>query len=111
MGDAVDDTAVYERLLLDPKQEDYLLRLYVAGATDRSRDALARIKAVCEEHLAGRYALEIVDIHQQPELAREEQIVVTPTLIKVLPPPLRRLVGDLLQTENVLRGLNIVRRD
>ena len=91
-------------------QGNYLLRLYVAGVTPRSSEALARIKALCEEHLSGRYELEVIDIRQQPELAQENQIIVTPTLIKVLPPPLRRLVGDLLGTEEVLKGLNIQRR-
>ena len=87
-----------------------MLRFYVAGVTPRSSEALARIKALCEEHLSGRYELEVIDIRQQPELAQENQIIVTPTLIKVLPPPLRRLVGDLLGTEEVLKGLNIQRR-
>ena len=104
-------TEAFERLLTEADGEAYLLRLYVAGVTPRSTETLARIKAVCEEHLAGRYELEVIDIRQQPELAREHQIVVTPTLIKVLPPPLRRLVGDLLGTEEVLRGLSIRRRD
>jgi circadian clock protein KaiB len=94
----------------ESNSEKYLVRLYVAGLTVRSTEALARIKAVCEEHLQGRYELEVIDIYQQPELAREGQIVVTPTLIKVLPAPLRRLVGDLLDTEKVLHGLNIKRK-
>ena len=106
-----DSADVFERLVEAAGREAYLLRLFVAGATPRSRETLERIKAVCEEHLAGRYELEVIDIRQQPELAREHQIVVTPTLVKVLPPPLRRLVGDLLETEQVLRGLNVVRRD
>lgn len=109
MDDQRDTTADFERLAGEAGREEYLLRLYVAGVTARSSDTLARIKAVCEEHLAGRYTLEVIDIHQRPELAQEQQIVVTPTLIKVLPPPLRRLVGDLLATEEVLRGLNLRR--
>ncbi len=110
MDPARDSTGAFERLAEAAGQEAYLLRLFVAGVTPRSRETLERIKAVCEEHLAGRYELEVIDIHQQPELAREHQIVVTPTLVKVLPPPLRRLVGNLLETEQVLRGLNVVRR-
>ncbi len=110
MNSGQGNNEVYERLVEESGQEAYLLRLYVAGVTPRSSDALARIKALCEEHLSGRYELEVIDIHQQPELAQENQIVVTPTLIKVLPPPLRRLVGDLLGTEEVLKGLNIQRR-
>ena len=111
MDEPRDSTAAFERGLAEAGRENYLLRLYVSGVTPRSTETLARIKAVCEEHLAGRYELEVIDIRQQPDLARESQIVVTPTLIKVLPPPLRRLVGDLLETEEVLRGLNIRRRE
>jgi circadian clock protein KaiB len=102
-----DSTEAFERLLDGAAREDYLLRLYVAGVTPRSSEAIGRIKAVCEEHLAGRYELEVVDVRQQPELAREQQVVVTPTLVKVCPPPVRRLVGDLLATDRVLRGLNV----
>ena len=105
-----DSAEAFERLLEAAGRETYLLRLFVAGVTPRASEALGRIRAVCEEHLAGRYELEVIDIHQQPDLAREHQVVVTPTLVKVLPAPLRRLVGDLLETEQVLRGLNIVRR-
>ncbi len=75
--------------------------------TPRSTDAIARIKAICEEYLEGRYELEVIDIYQQPEAAKAEQIVATPTLIKKLPPPLRRLVGDLSDKQRVLLGLNI----
>ncbi len=110
MNSGRSNNEVYEQLVEDSGKEAYLLRLYVAGVTPRSSDALSRIKALCEEHLQGRYELEVIDIRQQPELAQENQIVVTPTLIKVLPPPLRRLVGDLLGTEEVLKGLNIQRR-
>jgi circadian clock protein KaiB len=85
----------------------YLLRLFVTGLTPRSTDAIARIKAICEEYLEGRYDLEVVDIYQQPDVARLEQIVATPTLIKKRPLPLRRLVGDLSDKRRVLLGLNI----
>ena len=85
----------------------FLLRLFVTGMTPRSTDAIARIKAICEEFLDGRYDLEVIDIYQQPEAARGEQIVATPTLIKKLPPPLRRLVGDLSDRDRVLLGLDI----
>src|ERR1700759_4939513 len=77
-----------------PGGATYLLRLFVTGMTPRSTEAIARIKAICEEYLEGRYELEVVDIYQQPAVAREEQIVATPTLVKKSPPPLRRLVGD-----------------
>ena len=95
---------------IDPDGGTYLLRLFVTGMTPRSTEAIARIKAICEEYLGGRYELEVVDIYQQPAVARSEQIIATPTLIKKLPPPLRRLVGDLSDKRRVLLGLNIVAR-
>jgi circadian clock protein KaiB len=73
----------------------YVLRLYVTGMTPRSIRAIDMIKSICEEHLAGRYDLRVIDIYQQPALAKGEQIIATPTLIKKLPTPLRQLVGDL----------------
>lgn len=85
----------------------YVLKLYVSGLTPRSTEAVAKLKAICEEHLSGRYELEVIDLFQQPALANTEQIIATPTLIKKLPLPLRRLVGDLSNTERVLRGLNL----
>ncbi len=91
----------------DPEGERFVLRLFVTGMTPRSTGAIARIKAICEEHLEGRYELEVIDIYQQPSVAKGEQIIATPTLIKKLPPPLRRLVGDLSDKERVLLGLNI----
>jgi circadian clock protein KaiB len=90
-----------------PDGETYLLRLFVTGMTPRSTASIARIKSICEEYLEGRYELEIIDIYQQPAVAKGEQIVATPTLIKKLPPPLRRLVGDLSDKQRVLLGLNI----
>ena len=103
--DATDD---FEKLAAQsPSQEKYLLRLYVTGMTPRSTQAIARIKAICEKHLQGRYELEVIDIYQQPELAKGEQIIATPTLIKKLPSPLRRIVGDLSDKERVLLGLDL----
>jgi len=84
-----------------------VLRLYVTGMTPRSTQAIANLRAICDEHLAGRYDLEIVDIYQHPRLARDEQIVAAPTLVKRLPPPLRRIVGDLSDGEQVLVGLDL----
>lgn len=89
---------------------DHLLRLYVAGTTARSSRAIRTIREICEEHLKGRYRLEVIDIYQRPALARDEQIVATPTLIRELPPPLRRLIGDLSDVERVLVGLDLRRR-
>jgi circadian clock protein KaiB len=103
----ISSTEDFERLLGEPSQEKYLLRLYVTGMTPRSTEAIARIKAICEEHLAGRYELEVIDIYQQPTLAKGDQIIATPTLIKKLPLPLRRLVGDLSNKERVLLGLDL----
>ncbi len=90
---------------VDPPK--YRLHLYVSGATPRSRLAIENIKAIGEKRLAGRYELEVIDAYQQAELAREQQIVVLPTLIKSLPGPLRRMVGDLSDEEQVLLGLGL----
>lgn len=87
--------------------EKYLLRLFVTGMTPRSTDAISKLKTICDEQLEGRYDLEVIDIYQQPELAKEEQIIAVPTLIKELPLPLRRLVGDLSDRERVLIGLGL----
>ena len=83
-------------------RQKYILRLYVTGATQRSLQAIRNIREICETHLKGRYDLEIVDVYQQPVLAKGEQIIAAPTLIKKIPAPLRRLVGDLSDTEKVL---------
>jgi circadian clock protein KaiB len=88
----------------------YLLRLYIAGVTSRSTTAIANLKSICEEHLKGRYELDVVDIYQQPQLARRAQIIAAPTLIRKLPPPLRRIVGDMSQKERVLVGLDLLAR-
>lgn len=90
-----------------PAPPNYLLRLYVAGATPRSVTAIANIKAICEESLHGRYRLDVIDIYQQPSMAKEEQILATPTLIRSLPAPIRRIVGDLSLKERVLVGLDL----
>jgi circadian clock protein KaiB len=85
----------------------YVLRLYIAGTSAKSTRAIASIKKICEEHLKGRYDLEVIDIYQQPTLARGEQIVAAPTLIKKLPQPLRRFIGDLTDREKILVGLDL----
>ena len=100
-------TAEFERRLETPDETRYTLRLYVTGMTPRSQRAIENIKAISEEHLAGRYDLEIIDIYQHPTLADGDQIIAAPTLIKVLPAPLRRLVGDLSNTERILLGLDL----
>lgn len=86
---------------------EYRLRLYVAGLTSRSRSAIANITRICEEYLPGRYELEVIDVFRRPLLAREEQIVATPTLLRTLPLPLRRLIGDLSEKDRVLVGLDL----
>ena len=90
-----------------PREPQYDLRLYVAGMTPRSTRAIANIKAICEEHLKGFYALRVIDLYQQPQLAQGEQIIAAPTLIKKLPLPLRRIIGDMSKTERVLVGLDL----
>ncbi len=85
----------------------FLLRLYVTGATPASRRAIENARALCHEHLEGRYDLEVFDIYQMPTLAKDHQIIAAPTLVKVLPVPLRRFVGDLSRTERVLFGLDL----
>jgi circadian clock protein KaiB len=90
--------------------ERYILRLYVAGMTSRSARAVENVRAFCEKHLEGRYDLQIVDVYQQPALARSEQLVAAPTLIKKLPLPLRRLIGDMSNEDRILVGLDLVPR-
>jgi circadian clock protein KaiB len=90
-----------------PRQGKYLLRLYVSRSTSKSKLAVENIQRVCEEHLKGRYNLEVIDIHDQANLARDEQIVAVPTLIKRLPLPLQRLVGDMSDLNRVLLGLDL----
>jgi circadian clock protein KaiB len=85
----------------------YILKLYVTGATDRSARAIDNIKAICDEHLRGDYDLKVIDLYQDPVLAKGEQILAAPTLIKKLPLPLRRLVGDMSDKERVLIGLDL----
>jgi circadian clock protein KaiB len=86
------------------------LRLYVAGQTPKSLAAIANLKRLCEEHLAGRYTIEVVDLQVTPQLAAGDQIVAVPTLIRRLPPPLRRVIGDLSNAERVLVGLDMLPR-
>ncbi len=94
----------------ESEAETYVLRLYVSGATARSVAAIKNLKEICETHLQNRYDLQVIDIYQQPELARSAQIIAAPTLIKQLPAPLRKLVGDLSETERVLVGLELAPR-
>lgn len=87
--------------------DTYVLRLYVTGMTPRSARAVANLQAICTEYLDGRYDLEVVDIYQQPALAKGEQIIAAPTLIKKLPLPMRRIIGDMSDRARVLLGLDL----
>src|SRR4051794_5937615 len=100
-------TQNFEEALARTGTEHYVLILYVTGATPRSTQAIIRIKDICEEYLEGRYELEVIDIYQQPELARDAQIVAAPTLVKMLPDPLRKLIGNLSDLQRVLIGLDL----
>jgi len=88
-------------------KKKYLLRLYVTGQTPRSVTSIDNLKRFCEEHLKGQYDMEVIDIYQQPALASENQIIAAPTLIKKLPLPLRRLVGDFSNQDRVMSGLDL----
>jgi len=89
--------------------DEWILRLYVAGASARSSAALRNLEEVCEEHLAGRYRIEVVDLLKQPQLARGDQIVAVPTLVRQLPPPVKKIIGDLSNQERLLVGLDLRR--
>jgi len=94
---------------MSPKKQDevWQLKLYVAGQTPKSLTAFANLKKICEEHLAGKYSIEIIDLLQNPKLAEGDQILAVPTLVRRLPQPLRKIIGDLSNTERVIVGLNI----
>ena len=91
----------------DGSQGRYKLRLFVTGSTPRSARAIANMRRICDENLEGRYDLEVVDVYENPDATRELQIIATPTLVKILPEPLRRIIGDLSDREKVLAGLNL----
>jgi circadian clock protein KaiB len=86
----------------------WILRLYVAGQTPKSVRAFANLKEICETHLAGDYRIEVIDLVENPALAEGDQILAIPTLVRQLPPPVRKIIGDLSQTERVLVGLNLI---
>ena len=89
------------------KPEQYVLRLYITGMTPRAGRAIENVRTLCEEYLPGRYELEVIDVYQQPALAKGEQIIAAPTLIKKLPLPLRRIIGDMSNRDRVLVGLDL----
>jgi circadian clock protein KaiB len=102
-----DSTATFEEALAKAGDGKYILRLYVAGMGPKSMQAIDNIKRICEEYLPGKYQLEVIDIYQYPIFAKEGQIVAAPTLIKELPPPLRKLIGSMADTERVLVGMDL----
>ena len=91
------------------RQDEWILRLYIAGHSSRSAAALRNLEAVCEEHLAGRYRIEVVDLLKHPQLARGDQILALPTLVRRLPSPMKKIIGDLSNQERLLVGLNLRR--
>jgi len=88
--------------------ERYILKLYITGLTSRSSRAIENVRAFCQKHLHGRYDLQVIDVYQQPALASSEQLLAVPTLIKKLPLPLRRLIGDMSDESRILAGLNLL---
>ena len=93
--------------MIDSPEDYWRLRLYVAGQSPKSRAALDNLRVLCEEHLAGRYELEVVDLREHPEMASSDQIIAVPTLVRRLPPPLRQIIGDLSDSDRVLVGLQL----
>lgn len=108
MDEPINRADAFEKALQERDQQQYVLRLYVAGMTNRSLDAIASIKKICEEHLQGRYDIDVIDIYQHPELAKDNHVLAAPTLVKELPLPLRKFIGRLTNEERVLKGLDIL---
>ena len=104
---ATNSIAEFEQATVGSAKARYVLRLYITGTTPHSTRAIVNIRKICEEHLRGRYDLEVIDISQHPTLVEGEQIIAAPTLIKKLPLPLRRFIGDMSQTERIILGLDL----
>jgi circadian clock protein KaiB len=102
-----DSTPEFEKAVKAREPKKYVLRLYVAGINTRSSSAIRTVTTLCEEHLKDHYELEIIDIYKQPNLAKGEQIIAAPTLVKKLPQPLRRIIGDMANKERILVGLDL----
>ena len=100
-------TSVTKQTQANPKDEKWVLRLYVAGQTPNCVKAFSNLKKICEQHLNGRYTIEVIDLLKTPELAKGDQITAIPTLIRKLPPPIRKIVGNLSKTDRVLVGLDL----
>jgi circadian clock protein KaiB len=104
-------TEEFDKAAAKGDRSKYVLRLYVTGMTPKSTLAVSNVQKLCEEHLTGRYELKVIDIYQQPKLAKGEQIIATPTLVKKLPLPLRKLIGDMSDTDRFLVGIDLKPRD
>lgn len=89
----------------------YILRLYITGNTPKSKRAIANLLRICQEQLADQYQVEIIDVLEQPQVAEDEKIMVTPTLVKQLPPPLQRIIGDMSNSDKVILGLDLVQNN
>ena len=102
-----DTLGKFEQLISERNQGKYTLRLYITGTTNRSIMAITNLKKICEEYLEGQYDLEVIDLYKNPDLAKGEQIIAAPTLIKKLPLPFRRIIGDMSNKEKVFLGLDL----
>lgn len=102
-----DESKEFEKKIKASPKKKYVLRLYIAGATLKSTRAIMNIKRICEENIKNRYELEVIDIYQQPTLAKGEQIIAAPTLLKKFPLPLRKFIGDMSDTKKILVGLDL----
>jgi len=100
-------TEKFEMTATDKSQDKYMLSLYITGSTNRSVLAITNLKKICEEYLQGKYELKVIDLYKKPYLAKEKQIIAAPTLIKKLPLPFRRIIGDMSNEEKVLMGLDV----
>ncbi len=113
-NDELDSTVNSFKEFSQDAQDDvryYSLRLYITGMGPRSAAAYNNIKSICDEYLAGRYELEVIDIYQHPERAKQDQIIAAPTLVKTLPEPLRRMIGDLSDNDRLMLGLDLKTKD
>jgi circadian clock protein KaiB len=102
-------TELFDLKVSELSKDKYILRLYITGSTSRSVLAISNLKKICEEYLEGRYELEVIDLYKKPNLAKDEQIIAAPTLIKKLPLPFRRIIGDMSDKEKVLMGLDLIK--
>ena len=100
-------TGAFERTLVESADPEFVLRLYVAGTNSRSLNVVDRVTRMCERHLADRYELRVVDIYQHPTLAEEAQVIAVPNLVRLLPAPVRRIVGDMADEERTLRAIGV----